>query len=59
MESGLVDPSKMKSTAFSGQMLGIMLLQRALLLFHINLQFEGGEMQKDISESIENFEANA
>jgi hypothetical protein len=55
IENDLVDPSNMKSTAFSGQMLGIMSSWRASLLFYINLQFERGETQKSISNNIEKF----
>jgi hypothetical protein len=55
MENDLVDPSNMKSTTFSGQMLGIMSSRRASLLFYINLQLEGGEMQRGVSDNIEKF----
>jgi hypothetical protein len=55
LENDLVHPSSMKSTAFSGQMLGIMSSRRASLLFYINLHFEGGEMQRGINDNIENF----
>jgi hypothetical protein len=54
LEIDLVDPSNMKSIAFSGQMLGIMSSRRASLLFYINLQFEGLEMQRGVSDNIEN-----